>query len=102
MPLAPSIPAPVQRAIAEMAAQRVEATTSQVVTTAQREVEVPAAVASPSAAEVSSPPAPASSPEQSEHQMDELAGRLYDRIRSRLKTELLVDRERAGFLTDLR
>jgi hypothetical protein len=34
--------------------------------------------------------------------MDELAGKLYDRIRNRLKTELLVDRERAGFLTDLR
>jgi hypothetical protein len=27
---------------------------------------------------------------------------LYDRIRTRLKSELLVDRERAGFLTDLR
>src|SRR5256714_3680100 len=37
-----------------------------------------------------------------ETDMDELAGKLYDRIRSRLKTELLVDRERAGFLTDLR
>jgi hypothetical protein len=34
--------------------------------------------------------------------MDELAGKLYDRIRNRLKTELLVDRERAGVLTDLR
>ena len=38
----------------------------------------------------------------SESEMDELAGKLYDRIRSRLKSELLVDRERAGFLTDLR
>ena len=37
-----------------------------------------------------------------ETDMDELAGKLYDRIRTRLKTELLVDRERAGFLTDLR
>ena len=37
-----------------------------------------------------------------ETDMDELAGRLYDRIRTRLKSELLVDRERAGFLTDLR
>ena len=35
-------------------------------------------------------------------QMDELAGKLYDKIRSRLRNELLVDRERAGFLTDLR
>lgn len=41
-------------------------------------------------------------PHQAETDMDELAGKLYDRIRSRLKTELLVDRERAGFLTDLR
>jgi hypothetical protein len=37
-----------------------------------------------------------------ERDMDELAGKLYDRIRTRLKSELLVDRERAGFLTDLR
>jgi hypothetical protein len=34
--------------------------------------------------------------------MDELAGKLYEKIRTRLKSELLVDRERAGFLTDLR
>ena len=40
-------------------------------------------------------------PHQAETDMDELAGKLYDRSRSRLKTELLVDRERAGFLTDL-
>jgi len=53
-------------------------------------------------------PAPESSsasagPHQaSEGEMDELARKLYDRLRTRLKTELLVDRERAGFLTDLR
>ena len=53
-------------------------------------------------------PAPESSaasagPHQaSETEMDELARKLYDRLRNRLKTELLVDRERAGFLTDLR
>jgi hypothetical protein len=34
--------------------------------------------------------------------MDELAGKLYDRIRSKLRAELLVDRERAGLLTDWR
>jgi hypothetical protein len=34
--------------------------------------------------------------------MDLLAGKLYDRIRGRLKTELLIDRERAGLLTDWR
>jgi hypothetical protein len=102
LPLAPSVPAPVQRAIAEMAVQRVEATAPLAVKTVQRETEAPAAAASPSAAAVSSAPAAAAGPEQSDHQLDELAGRLYDRIRSRLKTELLVDRERAGFLTDLR
>jgi hypothetical protein len=38
----------------------------------------------------------------SEKDVDELARRLYERIRSRLSHELLVDRERAGALTDLR
>ena len=52
---------------------------------------------------VSASPAAATGPSQaSESEMDELARKLYDRIRGRLKTELLVDRERAGFLTDLR
>jgi hypothetical protein len=46
--------------------------------------------------------APAGPHQASETEMDELARKLYDRIRTRLKTELLVDRERAGFLTDLR
>jgi hypothetical protein len=45
---------------------------------------------------------PAAGSHAPEADLDALAGRLYDRIRSRLKTELLVDRERAGFLTDLR
>ncbi len=34
--------------------------------------------------------------------LDELAVRLYDRLRSQLRRELLVDRERAGLLTDFR
>jgi hypothetical protein len=34
--------------------------------------------------------------------MDELAVRIYDRLRSRLRRELLIDRERAGLLTDFR
>lgn len=34
--------------------------------------------------------------------IDELVRHLYERIRSRLRAELLVDRERAGTLTDLR
>ena len=46
--------------------------------------------------------APAGPNQASDADMDELARKLYDRLRSRLKTELLVDRERAGFLTDLR
>lgn len=37
-----------------------------------------------------------------ETRMEDLAGKLYDKIRARLRNELLVDRERAGFLTDLR
>jgi hypothetical protein len=34
--------------------------------------------------------------------LDELAARLYQRLRSRLRLELIVDRERAGMLTDFR
>ncbi len=34
-------------------------------------------------------------------ELDELARRLYDRLRSRLRQELLVDRERSGLLSDL-
>jgi hypothetical protein len=39
---------------------------------------------------------------RSETELDELAGRLYDRFRSRLRMELLVSRERAGLATDLK
>jgi hypothetical protein len=42
-------------------------------------------------------PTPAAEPS-----LDEVVNRLYDRISSRLRAELLVDRERAGALTDLR
>jgi hypothetical protein len=48
-------------------------------------------------------------PSQEEHpfnldqlDMDELSNRLYDRLRSRMRLELLVDRERSGRLTDFR
>jgi hypothetical protein len=34
--------------------------------------------------------------------LDELARQLYDRIRGQLRRELLLDRERAGYLTDAR
>jgi hypothetical protein len=40
--------------------------------------------------------------EPDEIDLDELGHRLYDRIRSRLRLELLLDRERAGLLSDFR
>jgi hypothetical protein len=40
--------------------------------------------------------------ERPELDLDELARRLYDRIRRRLRAELLIDRERAGLIADLR
>jgi hypothetical protein len=63
---------------------------------------LPAIAAAPGTSTPDAAVAAPGAPHQPETDMDELAGKLYDRIRSRLKTELLVDRERAGFLTDLR
>lgn len=37
-----------------------------------------------------------------EPDLEELATKIYDRLRSRLRRELIVDRERAGLLTDFR
>jgi hypothetical protein len=34
--------------------------------------------------------------------VEELVARIYDRVRSRLRSEFLIDRERAGLLTDFR
>lgn len=34
--------------------------------------------------------------------LEQLAARLYDRLRNRIRLELLIDRERAGLLTDFR
>jgi len=34
--------------------------------------------------------------------LDELSARIYGRLRRRLRAELLIDRERAGLLTDFR
>ena len=39
---------------------------------------------------------------QSEHDLSELARRLYEPISARLRRDLLVERERAGMVTDLR
>jgi hypothetical protein len=36
-----------------------------------------------------------------DRELDDLAHRLYDRLRSRLRLELLIDRERSGTLSDL-
>jgi hypothetical protein len=41
-------------------------------------------------------------PQHSDKELDDLARQLYERLRSRLRLELLVDRERAGLITDLR
>ena len=40
--------------------------------------------------------------EYNDRQLEELSNRIYMRLRSRLGTELRIDRERAGLLTDLR
>ncbi len=42
------------------------------------------------------------SPAERDRELDDLARRLYGRIRARLSAELLADRERAGQITDLR
>lgn len=59
-------------------------------------------------AEAAGPPPPAPSTgaapaggAQTNDQVDELAKRVYDTIRQRLKAELRLDRERSGRLTDL-
>ena len=52
------------------------------------------------AAPVAGGPAPAGAA-QTNDQVDELAKRVYDTVRQRLKAELRLDRERSGRLTDL-
>ena len=47
-------------------------------------------------------PPPAAEGASSDGNVDELANKLYDRIRSKLRAELRLDRERAGLVTDLR
>ena len=48
------------------------------------------------------PGSPKSARPQSDADLEELAGQLYGRISRRLRRELLVDRERAGVMVDLR
>jgi len=100
LPLAP-LPS-VQRLTAETATPA--ALESSPILVAQREADAGPAPAEAPAAGPSAGAAPpgAGAEAHSEKAIEELAGKLYDRIRSRLKTELLIDRERAGLLTDLR
>jgi hypothetical protein len=60
-----------------------------------------AAAESPPAAAAANPSAGAASP-QSEKDLDELARKLHDRISAQIRYDLLIDRERAGVVTDLR
>ena len=66
----------------------------------------PAGGSSPgSAGSSATGPAPAGAPPSiadRDRELDELARRLYGRIRTKLAAELLADRERAGLLVDLR
>jgi hypothetical protein len=54
---------------------------------------------SPAAAGPAAAAAPAG---QSEKELDDLARKLYGHLRAQLRFELLIDRERAGLLTDWR
>jgi hypothetical protein len=54
------------------------------------------------AAPAVAPAAPKASTATSDAELEELARKLYEPIRSRLRAELLIDRERAGMIADLR
>lgn len=62
----------------------------------------PSAAAAPVAAAASAGAAAAEAPGQSEKELDELARKLHDRISLHLRRDLLIQRERAGLVTDLR
>jgi hypothetical protein len=49
-----------------------------------------------------SPPAGGAAGGHSEKELDDLARQLYDRVRLHFRSELLIDRERAGMLVDRR
>jgi len=97
--------APVQRAAPPAAAEPLEAGGGSTLDVGERQWPDSLSSVASSAPTQGSSPAEGSvfaSHTAPETDMDELAGKLYDKIRTRLKSELLVDRERAGFLTDLR
>ena len=54
------------------------------------------------AAAAAAPAAPRAATATSDADLEELARKLYEPIRSRLRTELLIDRERAGMIADIR
>jgi hypothetical protein len=63
----------------------------------------PTAAPPPVVQRAASPPLGGGAPAtRADEDLDDLARRLYDRLRSRLHRELLVDRERSGMVTDLR
>ena len=62
----------------------------------------PAAASAPVAAAASAGTAAAEAPGQSDKDLDELARKLHDRISLHLRRDLLIQRERAGMVTDLR
>jgi hypothetical protein len=70
----------------------------------QRQVEGDLASATPAAAETASPAAPTAGPPPAPagEDLEALAGRLYERIRRRLRAELMLDRERSGLTGDRR
>lgn len=104
MPLARLAAPAVQASTAVVEARAPWATSATLQRAPESNGSVPAASDAPSPSSPGQPAAGASTSPQTndDTQMDELAGKLYDKIRSRLRNELLVDRERAGFLTDLR
>jgi hypothetical protein len=99
VPLLAGTPTPVQRAV-EIRELEIDATVS----------DGSLGASPPNGAAPGSPPASAgrgggaapATPGERDRELDELAHRLYGRIRSRLAAELLADRERAGMITDLR
>jgi hypothetical protein len=56
-----------------------------------------APAATPSTPQTETPPEPAAPLD-----IDDLARRVYGQVRTQLRSELLIDRERAGLLTDFR
>lgn len=62
----------------------------------------PSVASAPAAAAGSAGAAAAEAPGQSDKELDELARKLHDRISLHLRRDLLIQRERAGLVTDLR